>query len=63
MRKIIKRKRYSQHVDDSHLFIILAEFNGQYVTWVYNDIDDCCVSGHYFKASQYAEALRDYNER
>ena len=46
---------------DWYLHTVLAKFNGQWVTWVHNEIDGGCHSGHY--SQRLLDALRDYYDR
>ena len=49
------------HSGDWYLHHVLAQFNGQWVTWVFNEIDGGCHSGHY--SQRLLDALRDYYDR
>jgi len=49
------------HSGDWYLHHVLAQFNGQWVTWVFNEIDNACHHGHYF--DKLLDALDDYGIR
>tara|TARA_R110002074_G_scaffold324669_1_gene495008 strand:- start:96 stop:401 length:306 start_codon:yes stop_codon:yes gene_type:complete len=49
------------HKGDHYLHHVLAEFNGQWVTWVFNETCGGCYEGAYF--NQNAEAHGSYVER
>lgn len=47
--------------------VVLAEYHGEYVTWVFNnEIQDCTAHGNYFRDNSeeaYEEATKDFIER
>jgi hypothetical protein len=49
------------HTGDWYLHNIMAKFNGQWVTWVYNETDKDCHFGHYFD-NQY-DGMVDFSKR
>ena len=49
------------HSGDWYLHNVLAKFNGQWVTWVFNEIDNSCHHGHYFHKA--IDAIEDYTSR
>ena len=49
------------HAGDWYLHHVLAKFNGQWVPWVFNEIDNACCHGHYF--DKVTDALDDYGMR
>lgn len=65
--KILKHKRFSNHDDDYYLHIVLAEWRGEYVTWMANTKDKGFHEGHYFHQDYDSKALekatKNYNER
>lgn len=60
-KKILKVGSSSKHLADAHLSYCLAEFRGQYVTWLYNASLGGFYHGHYFNSK--AEAEADFEQR
>ena len=55
-------KPYSDHPDDSYLFVVLRRnFKGEYVTHLFNNQSGGYSNGHYFEEAE--EALADYRKR
>jgi hypothetical protein len=59
-RKIIKKQQFP-HKDDNKLYLVLAEFNGQFVTWEYNSEFNGYSQGNYF--NDIDQAKKDFNRR
>jgi hypothetical protein len=49
------------HPGDWYLTNIMAKFNGKWVTWVFNETDGGCHSGHYF--DNQSDAMTDFSNR
>ena len=54
-------KSDSFHEGDTYLFVVLAEYNGEFVTWNYNAHQEGCGGGHYWPTKLVAEA--DFRNR
>ena len=48
MEKTIIIKKQFKHEDDSHLFIVLAEWKGEFIVWTYNSESKGFSHGHYY---------------
>jgi hypothetical protein len=59
--KVIDAKMYSDHPGDHYLQIVVARFQNQYVTWLYNSTFHGCTEGHYF--DRLIDAVKDYEGR
>ena len=46
---LIAAKRYSAHPEDRHLWLLLCEWNGDYVTWRLNDGTTGEIPGCYLR--------------
>ena len=62
-REILLEKPYSNHPGDKHLSIVLAKWNGEYVTWGHNKDDGGYFWGHYFDETEYEKAIVDFKKR
>lgn len=60
-KKILKKRPVSNHPGDNYLSYVLAEYKGEYVTWLYNSSFDEYNIGHYFNNIEDAE--KDFNNR
>jgi len=60
-REIIHRKKYRKSEGYKHLEVVLAEWRGEFVTWVFNKTDNGYHHGHYFQ--EYTDALLDFDSR
>ena len=58
--KLIASQQFP-HPKDNYLYHVLAEFNGQFVTWVHNSTCGGCYEGGYFK--ELARASEDFFQR
>ena len=47
--------------DTPHLYVVAAFWDGEYVTWIYNETDDGFYHGHYFGNKQ--DMIKDYLKR
>lgn len=59
---ILAEKPYSDHLSDNYLTVVLAYYEGQYVTWVFNYETGACNYGHYY-AGIFSQAMKDFIER
>ena len=68
-RKLLKIREL--HNSETHggwrEFVVLAEFNGNLVTWICNNFSDIeryyCHYGHYFTLEEREDAEDDFNRR
>lgn len=60
-RNILLESKYI-HPEDDYLKVVMAEYKGQYVTWIFNASTDSYGTGHYHGA-YWLKAFDDYIER
>jgi hypothetical protein len=62
-REVLKKKKFP-HKLDHYLHLVLAKYNGEFVTWEFNSDTGEYFYGHYFDALAKAEVDFDkrYNE-
>ena len=58
---LLQAKRYSAHLSDRHLYVVLCKYDDEYVTWIYRNDEMFCFWGHYYRDKQ--EAIEDYHTR